>query len=449
MIDMTPGPPSDLPLHVLVIGGGIGGLCLAQGLKGAGVSVAVYERNRARNDWLQGYRIHIDPHGSRALHECLPRERWDAFIATAGKPTAGFGFLTERLRELLFLGRDLIAGDENDPVASHHSISRITLRQVLLGGMDDLIHTGKEFVKYERTPDGKVRAVFSDGTSATGDVLVAADGANSKVRQQYLPQAHRIDTGVVAIAGKLPLNEETRAWLPRRLYTSVNNVMAPKDCFLFVAVWEGDRKRLEVAAPAGIGSNDEDPGLPAGMLFDNTQDYVFWAYAAKGGAYPATDLESGDGRTLQRLVESMIRDWHPSLIKLVAESDPSTIAPVRIRSMAPVEPWQTTNVTLIGDAIHNMTPMAGIGANTALRDASLLCRKLAATDRGQSPLLPALGEYEREMLDYGFAAVKLSLRNAHQATSGSRLSRGAFRTVLRIVNAVSPLKRQMARSMGS
>lgn len=133
MIDMTPGPPSDLPLHVLVIGGGIGGLCLAQGLKGAGVSVAVYERNRARNDWLQGYRIHIDPHGSRALHECLPRERWDAFIATAGKPTAGFGFLTEQLRELLFLGRDLIAGDENDPVVSHHSISRITLRQVLLG----------------------------------------------------------------------------------------------------------------------------------------------------------------------------------------------------------------------------------------------------------------------------------------------------------------------------
>ena len=38
--------------HVLVIGGGIGGLCLAQGLRGAGVSVAVYERTRVRTDWL-------------------------------------------------------------------------------------------------------------------------------------------------------------------------------------------------------------------------------------------------------------------------------------------------------------------------------------------------------------------------------------------------------------
>lgn len=228
------------------------------------MSVAVYERNRARNDWLQGYRIHINPHGSRALHECLPRERWDAFIAAAGKPTAGFGFLTEQLRELLFLGRDLIAGDENDPVASHHSISRITLRQVLLGGMDDLIHTGKEFVKYERTPDGKVRAVFSDGTSATGDVLVAADGANSKVRQRYLPQAHRIDTGVVAIAGKLPLNEETRAWLPRRLYTSVNNVMAPKDCFLFVAVWEGIASGSRWQPPQASGATMRTPGCRPG-----------------------------------------------------------------------------------------------------------------------------------------------------------------------------------------
>jgi flavin-dependent dehydrogenase len=61
------------PLHVLVIGGGIGGLCLAQGLRQAGVSVAVYERDRTRADWLQGYRIHINPAGSKALHEWLSR----------------------------------------------------------------------------------------------------------------------------------------------------------------------------------------------------------------------------------------------------------------------------------------------------------------------------------------------------------------------------------------
>src|SRR5690242_3064929 len=60
------------PLHVLIIGGGIGGLCLAQGLNKAGVSVAVYERDRALDARLQGYRLNIEPAGSLALHACLP-----------------------------------------------------------------------------------------------------------------------------------------------------------------------------------------------------------------------------------------------------------------------------------------------------------------------------------------------------------------------------------------
>jgi salicylate hydroxylase len=57
--DATPAP-----LHVLIIGGGIGGLTLAQGLRKSGVSVAVYERDRTATDRLQGYRVHINPAGS-------------------------------------------------------------------------------------------------------------------------------------------------------------------------------------------------------------------------------------------------------------------------------------------------------------------------------------------------------------------------------------------------
>jgi salicylate hydroxylase len=93
-----------------------------------------------------------------------------------------------------------------------------------------------------------------------------------------------------------------------------------------------------------------------------------------------------------------------------------------------------------------MTPMAGVGANTALRDASLLRDKLA----GASPqtLVTAIGEYEAAMRDYGFAAVKLSLRNARQVTSG-RPARAAFRTVLRAISALPPLKRRFARAIGS
>jgi 2-polyprenyl-6-methoxyphenol hydroxylase-like FAD-dependent oxidoreductase len=447
------GKPAD-GLRVLVIGGGIGGLCLAQGLKRAGTAVRVFERNRSRDDWLQGYRIHISPHGSRALHACLPPDAWQAFLDTAGKPSGGFGFLTEQLDELLFFGRDRIGGgDAAGPVDSHHSASRITLRQVLLSGLGGEVEYDREFVRYEQNPDGTVTVFFAGGGSATGDVLVAADGANSRVRAQFLPQARRIDTGVLTVAGKLLLDEESRAWLPPRLYKTVNNIMPRDATSMFVAVWEGDRTKAP--ALAGVGGNDPAAGLPPGMLFDHTRDYLIWGYSARRESYPAHIAaadpagEALDGRALQRTVLDRIDRWHPGLRRLVAESDSDTVRPVRIRSMEPVRAWQTGTVTLIGDAIHNMTPMAGIGANTALRDADLLCRKLVEADRGRAALLPAIAEYEAAMLDYGFAAVKLSLANAKRATSGGAVSRTLSRATLRTINALPPVKARMGRSLGS
>jgi salicylate hydroxylase len=434
------------PLHVLVIGGGIGGLCLAQGLKAAGVSVAVYERTHTRTDWLQGYRIHISPTGSKALHECLSPRLWEAFVATAGKPASGFGFVTEQMRELLFIEQDILSGGSGGPTEGHHSISRITLRQILLTGLDGVVHLGKEFVRYERTPQGKVTAFFADGTAATGDVLVAADGAGSRVRQQYLPHTRRLDLGIVAVAGKFVLNEQTRDRLPRRLVDGPNNIVPKSGCWMFSAVYEAGGASIE---ELGMGSNDGGgEGERSGLHFDNTQDYVFWAYVARPERYPAADLRSLGGADLQQVVLPLIDSWHPDIRRLVAESDPATVAVVPIRSMAPVEPWESTNLTLLGDAIHNMTPLAGVGANTALRDASLLCRQLTAVDGGETALVPAIHEYEAQMLDYGFAAVRASLRNAEQAVSDNVFARTGFKAFLRACNAIPPLKKRVFGGMG-
>jgi 2-polyprenyl-6-methoxyphenol hydroxylase-like FAD-dependent oxidoreductase len=95
-----------------------------------------------------------------------------------------------------------------------------------------------------------------------------------------------------------------------------------------------------------------------------------------------------------------------------------------------------------------MTPMAGVGANTALRDADLLCGQLAAVHDGRLDLFPAVHEYERQMLDYGFAAVKTSLRNARMAGSASPGARRAFRAVLRVAGAVPAVKRRMFADLG-
>jgi hypothetical protein len=87
----------------------------------------------------------------------------------------------------------------------------------------------------------------------------------------------------------------------------------------------------------------------------------------------------------------------------------------------------------------------GIGANTALRDADLLRRQLTSVHKGQLDLIPAMHEYERQMLDYGFAAVKSSLRNAKMAGSANRIVRGTFRGTLRVAGAVPANQAQNVR----
>jgi salicylate hydroxylase len=416
-----------MSVRVVVIGAGIGGLCLAHGLRAAGVEVRVYERDRTRDDWLQGYRIHINPAGSSALHACLPPARWAAFDAGAARSGSGdgFAFRDEQLRMLVTIPEKLMAGDPADPVAKHRSVSRILLRSALLGGLDDVVEYDREFVRYETAPDGGMTAHFADGSSATGDVLVGADGANSRVRRQYLPQAQRVDTGVLAVAGKHPLPGPLP--LPDSLVGGPNNIVPPRSSWMFTAVWR--------ATPQ-----------VAGMPVVDRQDYVFWSYVAAAGRYPA-DVRDRDGAALTRLVLERTGTWAPGIRTMIENSDPSTVATVPIRTMLGVDPWPASTVTLIGDAIHNMTPMAGVGANTALRDAALLAQRLGAVDRGD--VVAAIAGYEREMLDYGFAAVKTSLRNARQAASDRRLPRALFTSVLRLAETAPPIKRRLFAGMGS
>ncbi len=413
--------------RVLIVGGGIGGLCLAHGLRGAGIPVEVAERTTNRTDWLQGYRIHIDPHGSAALHACLPAENWARFCATVSDEAATFSFRTERLAPLLVV--DDPDGGVTDPARRHHGISRIALREALLHGLGETVRFGRTFERYESLPGGGVRAHFGDGTSTKADLLVGADGANSRVRAQLLPHARRADTGVIAIAGKHRLTGDDP--LPDVLLSGPTTVLPARAGSMFTAVWRGDRQNAAA-------------GPPADFLFDTTSDYVFWAYADAAGAFPPYDeLVALTGQARAGIVGARITGWAPGLRQLVAGSEPETVRALRIRSAEPVEPWPTGPVTLLGDAIHNMTPMAGIGANTALRDADLLRRRLITVRDGEAPQDVAVAGYERQMLGYGFAAVATSLRNARAAASGNRAARLAFRTVLRVADGVPALKRRM------
>jgi 2-polyprenyl-6-methoxyphenol hydroxylase-like FAD-dependent oxidoreductase len=137
----------------------------------------------------------------------------------------------------------------------------------------------------------------------------------------------------------------------------------------------------------------------------------------------------------------MIAGWHPGLRRLIAEADPRDIALHPFKTATPIAPWPSSNVALLGDALHNMPPVGGLGGNMALRDASLLVHMLATVQRGQSPLLPAIQAYEAKIRAYGFAAVDTALGYTRQAIASSCLAREVDKTWFRLCNALPPLKR--------
>ncbi len=444
-MSLSPNTPRP-DLRVIVIGAGTGGLCLAHGLKQAGIDVAVYERDRTRTDGLQGYRVGIDADGSRALHACLPPEIFEIFLATCARPPRYFNMVTEHLDELLSLD----IPPDSDPITSEKSVSRMTLRQVLLTGMEDVVRFDKTFTHYEQHPDGTATAWFADGSSATADLLVGADGTNSPVRKQYLPHAKLRDSRLIGIAGKIPLTDANRNLLPEKIFHGVSLVLAQRGLFSIIHVMEFPWRVGELTLAAAQSDRALLEHWP-GLHFDNTQDYLMWGMGAATKNLPPNTLHLR-GEELLRVAQDVTRAWSPAFRELQRQTDPTTCFPLNIRTSERLGPWPTSNVTLIGDAIHTMTPGRGVGANTALRDAALLRQQIVAARDGRVALLAGVAAYEAEMREYAFDAVEQSLAQmdgralVHKPVIGRAVTE-LSRAGMRVVNHLPPLKRRMAVSM--
>jgi 2-polyprenyl-6-methoxyphenol hydroxylase-like FAD-dependent oxidoreductase len=399
---------SRAPLHVLIAGGGLSGLALAQGLIKDGHTCDVFERD-ADDSRKIGYYLHMNADGGEALRRCLPADLFELYAQTSRR--------TYHRRESIVLDDQLNElssqphlGPPNEGGRPHTGVHRRTLRSILRARLGGSFHPGRAVTGYTETPDG-VSVTLADGSTAEGDVLVGADGIRSTVRGQRLPGTTVIDAGVrgLGVFGRTPLTPELAAQLPAHLFEGVIIAADRRGSRLLIAVYR-PRQRQEDAAAT----------IAPDVTLEPVGDYVMISCSVPPGTVlpPAAQWTPGTPAMLRDAMLAAIEGWHPAARALVAGVDLDSIFVIPFGFLEPAPPWEPSRVTLVGDAAHAMLPTLGLGANLALRDAAHLLDQLSAAARGGTGLAVAIGAYERDMRDYVYPFMRMTMEHDRQFGGG-------------------------------
>lgn len=387
--------------HILIIGAGLGGLTLAQGLKKANIPFTIFERDATSDFRAQGYRIRINQDGAEALQKNLSPELWSLFERTCAKTEVGIASLNALDGSVIATkagadpSRDAMLGPNAKPALGPYTVDRTTLRSLLLLGLEKHVSFGKELQKYEVTSNGVV-AHFADESTAEGTLLVGADGLRSKVRKQYLPDYSLIDTDCRLIYGKTLLTPE----LEEKFTADAMKYMT--------LITDKSRGTNLVLFLEPIRFNNDPADESQGKLA-SVKDYVYWVLGSRQSTFSLSDTElfSLSNKDAAQLSLKLTENWAPTVRSLLELQDTNQTSRLPIYSTTPaaiVSGWApSAHVTLLGDAIHVMSPTGGVGANTALRDAANLCQVVI-----EGVSVESIGRYEEQMREYAKKAVEMS-----------------------------------------
>jgi salicylate hydroxylase len=368
-------------MRIVVCGAGIGGLSLAHALS-RHAEIVVVERDAGAAD-TGGYRISINDEACRALGTLLPRALISEIrsVSDVGSRFEQFTIADSHLRPIIVAPEP----SGQDRILAHRQV----LRSLLVRDITAMVTFGSTVRAVSQDRSGAA-VTLTDGTVIEGDLVVAADGADSAVVASLLGRSPTRDLGLTGIAGWAPLGD---AGLPGYLRRGPALAFGPDGTGVFLSLYQPP------GAPAADRMLVDLPGEPA----------LIW-----GAITPSSRLahtRNTTGEALVRQAADLLDRWSPWLHERVSHADSPRTAAFRFRAVDPAGPiadWTPSTVTALGDAIHAMPPTGGRGASTAICDAADLARALD-DHRDGAPLAQVLAGYQHELVSRARSAVRESL----------------------------------------
>jgi 2-polyprenyl-6-methoxyphenol hydroxylase-like FAD-dependent oxidoreductase len=339
-------------LKILVAGAGLGGLAAASNLLKAGHDVTIFEQAPELSEVGAGIQL-----SANAMHVLNYLGLGDAIARVSVKPGAYVFRIYNTGEEI----HRFSLSDEHERLhgAPYHQLHRADLHDLLAATARDLkpdvVRLDHEVVGFEER-DAGVELFFADGNSATGDLLIGADGLKSVVRRKIAGDIPATYTGDGAWRVTVPADR-----LPDEFMGKV------------MSVWMGP------------GGHAVCYYLRGGELFNfvgciETDDVSEESWTAK---FPWEKFKTD------------FAGWHDDIQTVIDATDKDQCFRWSLHNRPSIRNWSSERVTLLGDSAHPTLPYLAQGAVMAIEDGAVLARAL-----DQAGSIPdALQLYQRNRID--------------------------------------------------
>ncbi|CAF0778566.1 unnamed protein product [Adineta ricciae] len=340
----------------IIAGAGIGGLATALALQKNGFSYEIYERDADFYSRRQGYSLTIQKNGFEALQELGVGEH----VREMGKDSVICGTTTYNHRGEIIFSKAKRKNNRYD--FNNFAVPRQSLRECLMRELKpNIIQWNKEILRYELIEGDphRIQVIFTDHTSTFGCALIACDGVHSAIRRQALG-----------------------------------------DDLNYLGVW----------AINGIASHQQNPIFvnQTVQMLDGKSRLFIKPYSLDKSMWQLTFQVSKDDHTYNQndlndllcKAKYTTKDWHEPMMKLISDT---SVSDVRAGPIFDRDPLETIGkdlacVTMLGDAVHPMSPFKGQGANQALMDAIDLVKFLMKYRGKRNGVEQGFSDFEVEML---------------------------------------------------